>query len=62
MHVLDRSPRVFSLQLAWERPQEAAGDIAATLAAVDERVRSFVGSAAVQQHQPVGQRSGAVLL
>ena len=38
VHVLERAPRVFTLQLAWGSQQEEAGDIAATLAAVDERV------------------------
>ncbi len=39
VHVLERAPRVFTLQLAWESQREEAGDIAATLAAVDEQVR-----------------------
>ncbi|GAB4821097.1 hypothetical protein N2152v2_008143 [Parachlorella kessleri] len=38
VHVLERAPRVFTLQLAWGSQQEEAGDIAATLAALDERV------------------------
>ena len=38
MHVLERVPRVFTLQLAWESQREELGDIASTLAAVSERV------------------------
>ncbi|KAL4433799.1 hypothetical protein ABPG75_000240 [Micractinium tetrahymenae] len=33
-----RAPRVFTLQLAWESHSEHPGDIAATLAAIDEEV------------------------
>ena len=40
VHVLERAPRVFSLQLVWPSQAEEAGDISATLAAVDERVRA----------------------
>ena len=31
-------PRVFTLQLAWERQDESAADIAATLGAVSETI------------------------
>ena len=37
-HFLDRAPRVFTLQLAWESQQEEPADISATLAAVDAEV------------------------
>ena len=45
VHVLGRPPRVFTLQLAWESHREEPGDIAATLAAVDERVGGGIISA-----------------
>ena len=38
MHALERAPRVFTLQLAWESHNEEPANIAATLAAVSERV------------------------
>jgi hypothetical protein len=39
IHHLERAPpRVFTLQLAWESQQESPAHIAATLAAVTERV------------------------
>ena len=38
VHALVSAPRVFTLQLAWESHQEQPHNIAATLAAVDERV------------------------
>jgi hypothetical protein len=37
-HFLDRAPRVFTLQLAWESQREESADIAATLAAVEDSV------------------------
>jgi len=40
-HFLDRAPRVFTLQLAWESHSEQPADIAGTLAAVDEEVGSY---------------------
>ncbi len=39
VHGLGAPPRVFTLQLAWESHHEEPQHIAATLAAVDERVR-----------------------
>ncbi len=43
MHALEvgrTPPRVFTLQLAWESQREEPGNIAATLAALSERVRA----------------------
>ncbi len=39
-YFLDSTPRVFTLQLAWESQREEAGVIAATLAGVQEQVCS----------------------
>lgn len=39
VHVLERLPRMFALQLAWESLKEEPADIAATLAAIGEQVR-----------------------
>lgn len=36
--VLERAPRVFTLQLTWDGPGDPTAGLAATLAAVDERV------------------------
>lgn len=38
VHALERAPRVFMLQLAWQSQREEAADIAATLSAVGETV------------------------
>ena len=43
-HTLDRAPRVFTLQLAWESQQQEPVDIAATLAGVQEQVGAWVCS------------------
>lgn len=38
-HFLDRAPRVFTLQVAWESDNETPEAISGTLAALDEEVR-----------------------
>ncbi len=50
-HVVDRAraPRVFTLCLDWGAPLQQPADIAATLAAVDERVRGWL------REPPAGQ-------
>jgi hypothetical protein len=45
-HILDRAPRVFTLQLAWESQREEGADIAATLAGVQEQVGEGAGAGA----------------